>query len=95
MAKRLAVLGLAILCVAVAVLWWAAAGLLATDMDSDCQASTAADVGFVAAYVGVGLAVVALVPAILDRARRLVLGLLGAFAVLLVGWLFVLGTCGS
>ena len=95
MAKRLALLALAILSLTVAVLWWAAAGLLATDIDSDCQASTAADVGFVLAYAGVGLVVVALVPAILDKARRLAVGLLGASAVLLVGWLFILGTCGS
>jgi len=94
MTKTLPILAAGLVALLLAVVWWAAAGLLATDMDSDCLNSTTADLGFIAAHLGLAIAVATITASFVRPLRRFVRSQLIVFAVLLAGWVAILLTCG-
>jgi hypothetical protein len=94
LASRVGLVVASIASLAVGALWWFAAGLTAGSHDSACQDEASAEVAWVLANVGLALAIVGFVAAIV---RRLELGwsALGLYVALFAVAFALLTTCGS
>ena len=92
---RPALVALAVLALLVALPWWLFTGLLSGPDHSACADAFSADVAFVLSYVGLALALAALVEAFRTQRLRIGWALLGAYAVALAVSVGISITCAE